>query len=42
MDRSVEFAIGAAVLAADDAKLALDEEDFGPLWYSCWYWYWRY
>ena len=27
MDRSVEFAIGAAVLAADDAKLALDEED---------------
>ena len=27
MDRSSALAIGAAVMAADDAKLALDEED---------------
>lgn len=27
MDRSAAFAVGAAVMAADDAKLALDEED---------------
>ena len=42
MDRSVELAIGAAVLACEDADLDLDKARFRSLWYCSWYRYWRY